>query len=135
MGVGLYPRYDRDIADANYDGDGKGLVLESENLDRIARELGVAEFSSFIACDPSMISELMGEEDIPESPVDELSAPWFSVVEGLKVVRALIGGIQGNEEYSKLLREPDYTIEELTELERCLVSAESAQVKFRLDMW
>ncbi len=94
MGIGCFPVYDIDLPEAEYDGDGKGLAAEFENLDAIANQVGVTPLSEYCGGDANGVLEFVDE--IPEGIEDMIeSGSFYEPAEGLKSVRSLIVAIRG----------------------------------------
>jgi hypothetical protein len=136
MGVGCFPAFDRDVPNGDYEGDGKGLVSETDTLEKIALENGLEPLTMMVWADPG---EFLDEEEIAalEAEMGDIGGeePWFEAEKGLQTVRGLLVAIRDKPEYRNLLQEPDDTLEELTELERCLELGRLANARFRLQLW
>ena len=133
MGVGIFPVFNPNVANAEFDTDGKVLASEFEALDELSTTLGIRLFSSFgdnrpvpdgFDGDPDELYDVMGEFD-----------EWYSASDGIAAFSALAKTIRDDQIAAKLFREPEFVIDELKCLVSCLKVAESAKANFHLELW
>lgn len=132
MGAEVFPVFNPRIAAASFDADGKLLLREHAALDSIARDLGLAPFTSFgdnrgvpddFDGDPDELDEVLGEWD-----------EWFSIDDGLKTIDGLIQAIENDADMAARIEEPDYIRADLQELAKCLQIARTQCDQFRLEV-
>jgi hypothetical protein len=140
MGVCLTPVFDIEIPEAQYDGDGKGLVEHSDALDKIATKQRLTPLSVFLAAD------LDGDDEFDEFEDDGSKAPsaatedeWHDCQDGLQTVSGLIQTLESDPSAAKPIRDVhyplEYLLEELRELERCLAIGAKKQARFHMMLW
>ena len=123
MGVGLVPFYEPQVSqEAQYNGDGKGLVVEFAALNEIAVAADLRPLSDFAA------NEFEACADDTEPP--ELT--YHPIREGLPVVEGLLRAIRSKASVAEKLTDAEYTLEELEELARSFRAAEAEGVRFCL---
>jgi len=87
MGVEVSPVFDKELPDAEFDGDGKTLAACSDVLDKIAKDNGVDPVLSSFFLDPEAEAE-----DLPEGQVIEET--WYDPKDGLRTVAGLINVLE-----------------------------------------
>lgn len=133
MGIGLVPVFKPCLRAVQYDCEGVSLLHEYETLDRLALAKGLTPLSGF--GDNRSVPE--GFDGGPDE-LDELLGPWdewFPASEGLRTVEGLVETIKSNPKAIRKLKEPEYVLEELEELARCLRIAEKKKAQFRLEVF
>ena len=107
-------------------------TAEAETLDEVANAFGLAPFTSFADTrevpedfdgDPEELEELLGEW-----------TEWYSVADGLAVVRGLGAAISSNESASAKFERPSDVLDELEELEAALAHASETGSTFRFEL-
>jgi hypothetical protein len=130
VGAEIFPVFDRCVASASFDRDGKLLLREIDALDTICRDLSLTQFSSFgdnreipadFSGEPEDLKEVLGESD-----------EWFEIDDGLKTIDGLVRAIAKSPETAVPLENPEEVRSDLEALADCLRAARSANVRFRL---
>ncbi len=132
MGVSVFPEFNPRPAAINFEADGKILAAEFHKLDELAAELEVPLFSSF-----GDNREIPADFDGDLEELDELLGPWdewFDAASGITTLRALIDALSSEAAVASRFEYPQEVLEELRELERCLVQAQGVGADFRLEL-
>jgi hypothetical protein len=135
MGTGLVPHYDKKVPPkVEYEGDGKGIANEYENFEALATELAITPLSSYIFFDPTEFEDIENPDEISDEEEEgtKTEIDYFPISEGISTVEALLAAIKSNKDIASRFSEPDYTIEELSELVRSLRAAQALDAKFCL---
>ena len=132
MGLGIYPVFDPPLTRVTFGCDGTSLARHFESLDAIARAIGIRTFSSFgdtrvVPVDfdgsPDDWADVMGTWD-----------EWFSPVDGLRVVEAILNAFAESVDEAEKLRGSTTVEAELIKLEACLSAAVESGSRFRLEI-
>jgi hypothetical protein len=113
MGMGIVPKYNRKLPQADYEGDGSGIAIEIDSFDSIANWSKIPKLSSFVIWDRKKIR-------------------YFNASDGLACVHALIDAIESTPGNASVLSDAPFTLRELRELKRCLEIANANHVGFAL---
>jgi hypothetical protein len=132
MSLGIYPVFHPKLKGTAFKSIGEVLASNFETLDRIAHRAKLRPFTAFADTreipddfdgDPDELAEIMGEW-----------TEWFDPADGRVAIQALADYIKTNPKATKKLDGAASTVEELEELVRVLVVAETEGVRFRLEM-
>ena len=108
---------------------GKALLYYHHQIDELAAELGVAPLSGFFRPDRAGVAAFLRSQGV-ESDDDALpDEDWFEAFDGLVTVRGLLERLR---EDASAVPQGEKVIADLEEIERALVPAEIAGVRFRL---
>ena len=108
---------------------GKALLYYHHQIDDLASELGVTPLSAFFRPDRAGVAAFLRSQGVEP---DEDALPeedWFEAYEGLLTVRALLERLREN---AAVVPQGEKVVADLEEVERALVPAEVAGVRFRL---
>lgn len=132
MGMSVFPVFNPELTGVQFEAEGKLLFDQFEALDAIAEAIDAPRFSSF-GDDRPIPEDFDGDED----DLEEALGPWddwYSPVDGLKMVVALIDAIAEEPECAEQLDFPEEVAAELTEMKRCLEAAVEQGAQFRLEL-
>lgn len=102
---------------------GKYVAKQSEQLDTLAKRLGVTPLESFLS-----VSQNVAEEfDLADTPTEE----WFDAEQGLQTVQALIQHLELHPDEVKNVKG---VLEDLREYEEVLKNTQKAKMKWRFEM-
>ena len=87
MGAALYIALEKEIPGVDTMIDGKMLSRAEKHLAEAAKRLGVRPLMEFFSISADEASDLLGEDT---AGIELPSVQWFSAVEGLKTVQALL---------------------------------------------
>ena len=127
MGVAYYIALERD--DAGFDPfvNGKFIARDAEELDVIAKRLGLRPLGDFVQVTTEDLEDTFGEdEDAGELPTQ---ATWYAPDELLRTVNGLTEYLEQN---PSALHGSSETLEDLAEYEQVLTQAQAAAVRVRL---
>jgi hypothetical protein len=129
MGAGIWPSFRPQVAGIHPQLDGRVLLQCFDELDALALDVGVAEFSAF------------GNEPVDDQDKDaeegtgEDETRWYDPAEGLRTISALIAALEAPGAADPRSGSPfEDIVRELRELERCLTLAARAGARFRLEV-
>lgn len=108
---------------------GKALLYYHHQIDDLATDLGVTPLSSFFRPDRVGVAAFLRSQGVEP---DEDALPeedWFEAYDGLLTVRGLLDRLR---EDLAAVPQGDKVVADLEEIERTLVPAEVAGVRFRL---
>ena len=122
MGAAFYIGLEKEIPGVDTMIDGKMLSRAEKNLEEAAQRLGVRPLMEFFSVSADEASDLLGEDT---AGIEIPSVQWFSAVEGLKTVQALLAEAESS---------PDLkgAKDDLLGCERVLKEAEKHGVKWHL---
>lgn len=126
MGVSYYIILEKESNEIDLEVCGKGIAKDIENLDKIAKKIGVIPLSNFYSINEESMLDLLGED------FDSIDVPpesWFDANDGLKTVHALLDYVQNNN-----LDLNKNTIVDLMDFERILKAAVVESSKWYLAM-
>lgn len=126
MGVAYYIELDNDDLDVN-NIDGKAVAKAMDNLNALAKSIGVTPLEDFMGQSMDDICDMLGE-DIKEYGVDGV-ASWFEPKEGIAVLERLIGELRTNPQQVKAATA---VIEDLESYVAALRTAEECGAKWHL---
>jgi len=122
MGEALYIALEKEISGVDSMIDGKMLSRAEKHLAEAAKRLGVRPLMEFFSISADEASDLLGEDT---AGIEIPTVQWFSAVEGLKTVRALLAEAESSPD---LKGAKDY----LLDCERVLNEAEKHGVRWHL---
>ena len=108
---------------------GKALLYYHHQIDDLATDLGVTPLSAFFRPDRAGVAAFLRSQGVEP---DEDALPeedWFEAYEGLLTVRGLLERLREN---AAAVPQGEKVVADLEEIERALVPAEIAGVRFRL---
>lgn len=110
---------------------GRSLARHEDALEKLALALGVRPLIEFFSADENSMALLIEEGAGNEELLRRMPPPqWYSPVEGLRSVRALVGALAG--EPQMLGSEGAEILEELREYERVLRKTEDRAMRWHL---
>lgn len=108
---------------------GSQLSKENDDLERMAKRIGVKPLMSFFSISPEELAGIAKEHglDVEGKGLKPPEEKWFSAKEGLQTVRLLAEALTSlNDEIHTRL------VSELREFERVLVSAQANNIRWHL---
>ena len=126
MGAAIYVTFEEDIPGLDTFMNGKALLKASDQVDAIAKSLGVRPLMEFFSIDPDMASEFVANDSVQISP-----RTWFSADEGLKTARALRTHLTAN---PSLVPKQHMVFDDLTDIERLLSAASEHSVRWNFSI-
>ena len=138
MGSAIYIVLDRDLPGVDTMMSGKPLSHEIDYITTLCKKLKVKDLWEFCSANPGEMADFFEAEaesweNGVEPPTEEELDPeeWFPAAEGLVTVRALLEFI--NRDRSGL-KDPEWVLEDLANMERILSAAEAHGVGWRLEV-
>jgi hypothetical protein len=130
MGLGWHVVLERELPVPAVDpAQGRSLIFFQHELDELARRLELEPLTGFVSAVPDRVAEYLREQGLdPEKfPVPE--EEWFEAADGLATVRGLVAHLRAT---PKSVTDPVRVLRDLDAVERMLVLAEAAEVRFHL---
>ena len=109
--------------------DGKILSRADQELDPLAKKLGVRPLMDFFGMDPDDVLGELGGLDGEPTTENSLEETWFSATDGLRTVRALLEHLGAN---PGAVSSPRELTEELAAFEEVLEAAEAKGIRWYL---
>jgi hypothetical protein len=106
---------------------GNWLSKEGENLERLAKRIGVKPLMSFFSVSQEEVASLLEDVDVTSLEVKTQEEQWFSAEDGLRTVRALMDSLQKTQSTAG-----EQLVAELQEFERVLVAAHEQNIGWHL---
>jgi hypothetical protein len=134
MGSALYIVLERDIDGFDPFVNGKALSVHNDDLDRLAKEIGVTPLMDFFSVSPEeALDFIQGEFEASGEEMPELPPPhpekWFLPDEGLRTVQALQEHLVMNKESPQDWKG---VLSDLDEFEKVLKRAQKENVRWHL---
>lgn len=121
-----------DVVDASMEG--KALAHQADQLAKLAKSRGVPDLWSFHSESADDVAAFLESDGLEADALETPALPaekWFEPEAGLTTVRALLSGL---EDEPSTVDDVDDVIEDLKQIERILVAAESRDGKFHLSV-
>ena len=133
MGAALFPVFEQELPGIDATSvSGKALSRAEPELQQIASRLGVTPLMQFYGADDAALAdEVLDGEEFQAGGLELPSARWFEASDGLSTVSGLL---QYLEENPGGVGDVDAVTTDLRAMERALVEAERANVKWHLEV-
>jgi hypothetical protein len=108
---------------------GNYLSKNSENLEQLAKQLGIPTLMSFFSVNPNELSSLLGEPGFGEAGGKADSERWFNAEDGLQTIRALSNHFEHTEPTAH-----GQIVSELREFDQVLSAAQQQGIRWHLSV-
>ncbi|HKM68236.1 MAG TPA: hypothetical protein VJX70_13790 [Candidatus Acidoferrum sp.] len=124
----LYIVLERKIPNTDVYVNGSFLSKKSQELEELAKHLGVTTLMGFFSISAEELGSLLSEQDLETAPsTSKLGGEWFTAEEGLRTVHALL---KSSAESS--MGDQDHIAAELQEFARVLELARANSIRWHL---
>ena len=130
MSIDIFPVFDPP-SQIDFKAEGKVISSEISALDQIADKLDVKRLSLF-ADNREVPPEHFENPDSLDEFLSEWNE-WFSPADCLNTLNKMLEAIENQNNIRQLLDHPNYIVDALADLKRCLELAEHRGLKFRLE--
>ena len=113
---------------------GKFVAKESENLETIARSMGIATLYDFVSCSPEDAHEIMAEFGLEQQATQDANVPrqkWFDAQVGLDVVTRLAAHVKAN---PSAIGNPEGVLADLEEFKKVLEKAKLVGARWNMQV-
>jgi hypothetical protein len=108
---------------------GKALETAQNQLDALAKQLGLTPLTDFISVDPEEAADFLEGEGIDDVIIP--AEQWYDADDGLKTVQGLLAALR--EEPGRLKKvKTERVVEDLDAIEKMLLAARKLRVRFHL---
>ncbi len=131
MGVAHYVVLEKEIPGLDTEMSGKALASAQDNIYKLCGKLKLTPLMDYYSFDSAELAEYLGDEPNEADSEDAEPEEWFDAQLGLNTVDSLVMEIQaapGN------LKESEYVLEDLLNIQRILTAAKTESVGWHLDI-